>query len=125
MPAEENASATATSRGDSQFVGWGMHRPDRILNDLIAACRDSAEGFGKAAKGAHSDHLRDQFTEISRARSDFADQLTRLAGELGFTPAARVRAYAKNDGAHDTEVEPGPGSLLAFLANAPPPPRIS
>ena len=61
-----------------------MHSPDRILNDLIATCRDSAEGFGKAAKGAHSDQLREQLTEIERTRSDFADQLAELAKNLGF-----------------------------------------
>ena len=61
-----------------------MHSPDRILNDLIATCRDSAEGFGKAAKGAHSDQLREQLTEIERSRGDFADQLTQLAKNLGF-----------------------------------------
>lgn len=63
-----------------------MHSPDRILNDLIATCRDSAEGFGKAAKGAHSDQLREQLTEISRSRAEFADQLTQLTKSLGFDP---------------------------------------
>jgi uncharacterized protein (TIGR02284 family) len=63
-----------------------MHSPDRILNDLIATCRDSAEGFGKAAKGAHSDQLREQLTDIERSRSDFADQLADLARNLGFEP---------------------------------------
>ena len=28
----------------------------RTLNDLIATCYDSEEGFGKAAKGVHDDH---------------------------------------------------------------------
>jgi|SRR5581483_2521458 len=65
-----------------------MHSPDRILNDLIATCRDSAEGFGKAAKGAHSDQLREQLTAIESSRSDFADQLMQLAKNLGFQPEA-------------------------------------
>jgi len=65
-----------------------MHSPDRILNDLIATCRDSAEGFGKAAKGAHSDQLREQLTEIERSRADFADQLAELAKNLGFQAEA-------------------------------------
>jgi uncharacterized protein (TIGR02284 family) len=56
-----------------------MHSSDRILNDLIATCRDSAEGFGKAAKGAHSDQLRQQLTEIERSRADFAVELTQVA----------------------------------------------
>ncbi len=63
-----------------------MHSPDRILNDLIATCRDSAEGFGKAAKGAHSDQLREQLTDIERSRAEFADQLIQLAANLGFQP---------------------------------------
>jgi uncharacterized protein (TIGR02284 family) len=63
-----------------------MHSPDRILNDLIATCLDSAEGFGKAAKGAHSDRLREQLTDIERSRAEFADQLMQLAGNLGFEP---------------------------------------
>jgi len=63
-----------------------MHSSDRILNDLIATCRDSAEGFGKAAKGAHSDQLRQQLTEVERSRAEFADQLTQVAKDLGFQP---------------------------------------
>ena len=34
----------------------------RVLNDLIAACRDAEEGYGKTAKGVHSDELRDLLT---------------------------------------------------------------
>jgi len=63
-----------------------MHSSDRILNDLIATCRDSAEGFGKAAKGAHSDQLRQQLTDIERSRADFAVELTQVAKNLGFEP---------------------------------------
>jgi len=63
-----------------------MHSSDRILNDLIATCRDSAEGFGKAAKGAHSDQLRQQLTEIERSRAEFAVELTQVAKDLGFKP---------------------------------------
>jgi uncharacterized protein (TIGR02284 family) len=63
-----------------------MHNPEQILNDLIATCRDSEEGFGKAAKGAHSDQLRELLTEIEGARSDFADQLAKLMGQSGFKP---------------------------------------
>ena len=38
----------------------------RILNDLIATCRDSEEGFGKAAKGTHSERLRNRLTGIAK-----------------------------------------------------------
>ena len=59
-----------------------------ILNDLIASCRDSEEGFGKAAKGVHNDNLRNRFTGIARQRSDFADELARHVRDLGGEPAA-------------------------------------
>jgi uncharacterized protein (TIGR02284 family) len=59
-----------------------------ILNDLIATCRDSEEGFGKAAKGTHDHSLRNRFTGISRQRSDFADELAQHVHRLGGDPAA-------------------------------------
>ena len=58
----------------------------RTLNDLIATCRDAEEGYGKAAKGVHSDHLRDLLTRYSRQRSDFAEELQNLARSLGRDP---------------------------------------
>ena len=57
------------------------------LNDLISSCRDSEEGFGKAAKGCHSDDLRSRFIGIARQRADFADDLTTHVRELGGEPA--------------------------------------
>jgi len=57
------------------------------LNDLISSCRDSWEGFGKAAKGVHSDRLRDRFMDIAGQRSDFADELAGQVRELGGEPA--------------------------------------
>ena len=59
----------------------------RTLNDLIASCRDSEEGFGKAAKGVHDDRLRMHFVAIARQRSDFADELTRCVSNEGGHPA--------------------------------------
>ena len=59
----------------------------RTLNDVIATCRDSEEGFGKAAKGVHDDNLRRRFVAIARQRSDFADELTDHVRKLGGTPA--------------------------------------
>ncbi len=60
----------------------------RTLNDLIASCRDSEEGFGKAAKGVHSEDLRNRFVGIARERADFADELTAQVKKLGGQPAA-------------------------------------
>jgi len=57
------------------------------LNDLISSCRDSEEGFGKAAKGAHSDQLRNRLIGIARQRADFADELAAQVRELGGEPA--------------------------------------
>jgi uncharacterized protein (TIGR02284 family) len=60
----------------------------KALNDLISTCRDSQEGFGKAAKGVHSDALRERFTEIAGKRADFADEIAREVRRLGGEPAA-------------------------------------
>jgi uncharacterized protein (TIGR02284 family) len=46
-----------------------------VLNDLIATCRDSEEGFGKAAKGVHDDNLRERLAAISGERAKLADEL--------------------------------------------------
>jgi uncharacterized protein (TIGR02284 family) len=59
----------------------------RVLNDLIASCRDSEEGFGKAAKGVHSDQLRTRFIGIARERADFSDELAEEVRRLGGQPA--------------------------------------
>ncbi len=58
----------------------------RILNDLIATCRDSESGYGKAAKGVHADDLRDLFTGISAQRDRFAGELEELVRSLGAQP---------------------------------------
>lgn len=58
-----------------------------LLNDLISTCRDSEEGFGKAAKGCHDTTLRHRFTGIARQRADFADELAGHVGRLGGRPA--------------------------------------
>ncbi len=57
------------------------------LNDLISSCRDSEEGFGKAAKGVHSENLRDRFAAIARERADFADELAGAVRRLSGEPA--------------------------------------
>jgi uncharacterized protein (TIGR02284 family) len=59
----------------------------RTLNDLIATCRDSEEGFGKAAKGIHNGQLRARFMGIARQRADFADELAGHVTNFGGYPA--------------------------------------
>jgi uncharacterized protein (TIGR02284 family) len=59
----------------------------RTLKDLIATCRDSEEGFGKAAKGVHDDNLRTRFVAIEKQRSDFADELAGHVRKFTGAPA--------------------------------------
>ena len=59
----------------------------QTLNDLIASCRDSEEGFGKAAKGTRDDNLRNRFMGIAQQRANFADELTREVRAAGGEPA--------------------------------------
>jgi uncharacterized protein (TIGR02284 family) len=65
-----------------------MHDIKAILNDLISTCRDSEEGFGKAAKGVHDDNLRNRFVGIEKERAEFADELGRHVRKLGGEPPA-------------------------------------
>lgn len=58
-----------------------------ILNDLIATCNDSWEGFGKAAKGVHDDGLRSVLTDISLQRAGFARRLSDEVRKAGGEPA--------------------------------------
>jgi len=66
----------------------------RTLNDLIATCRDSEEGFGKAAKGVHDDNLRTRFVAIEKQRSDFADELAGHVRKL--RGPGRIRSPERN-----------------------------
>jgi len=59
----------------------------KALNDLIATCRDSEEGYAKAAKGVHDNALSDQLTEISGRRGQFADELSKIVSRLGDQPS--------------------------------------
>jgi uncharacterized protein (TIGR02284 family) len=63
-----------------------MDKIIRLLNDLIATCRDSGEGFGRAAKGTRTEVLRDRFLGIAGQRADFADELTGHVRRLGGQP---------------------------------------
>lgn len=64
-----------------------MEKIVTVLNDLIASCRDSEEGFGKAAKGTKTQTLRDRFIGIARQRADFSDELAEQVRRLGGDPA--------------------------------------
>lgn len=58
-----------------------------VLNDLIATCNDSWEGFGKAAKGVHDDGLRSYLTDVSLQRAGFARRLSDEVKKAGGEPA--------------------------------------
>lgn len=57
------------------------------LNDLMATCLDSEEGFGKAAKGVHNENLRNRFTAIAGQRAAFAEELAAEVKQSGAEPA--------------------------------------
>jgi uncharacterized protein (TIGR02284 family) len=88
-----------------------------LLNDLIATSHDSEEGFGKAAKGVHSDELRDMFTEISKQRAAFAAELEEHVRRLGGKPDTTGHYGALlHPGWGDLEARIRPKDDLAFLA---------
>src|SRR5215472_968312 len=87
------------------------------LNDLIATCRDSEEGFGKAAKGVHDDNLRTRFTGIARQRADFADELAPHVTAVGGTPTeSGHRSGIQHRGWRDLEVSIRPRDNASFVA---------
>jgi uncharacterized protein (TIGR02284 family) len=55
----------------------------QILNDLVAACRDSEAGFGRAGKSVRNENLRERLTSIARQRGELADELIRNVRKLG------------------------------------------
>ena len=59
-----------------------------ILNDLIATCHDSEEGYAKAAKGVHDRTISDRLAGISGERERFATELGKLVSRLGGQPAS-------------------------------------
>ncbi|MBZ5582103.1 MAG: PA2169 family four-helix-bundle protein [Acidobacteriia bacterium] len=89
----------------------------RTLNDLIATCRDSEEGFGKAAKGVHDDNLRHRFLGIERQRSDFAEEMTAAVRKLGGEPAESAhRSGTLHSGWRELEESIRPKDDPSFLA---------
>jgi uncharacterized protein (TIGR02284 family) len=94
-----------------------MGEIQNTLNDLISTCRDSEEGFGKAAKGVHSDNLRNRFTGIARQRSDFADELARYVKKIGGEPAVSGhRSGIQHRGWRELEESIRPKDDASFLA---------
>jgi uncharacterized protein (TIGR02284 family) len=86
------------------------------LNDLISSCRDSEEGFGKAAKGAHGDHLRDRFIGIARQHADFADELAAQVRELGGQPAESAHVSGiQHEGWRQLEENIRPKDDMSFI----------
>lgn len=59
----------------------------KVLNDLTSTCRDSQEGFSKAAKGAHNDDLRRVLMDIFEERGRFVEELQNLVAPEGNDPA--------------------------------------
>jgi uncharacterized protein (TIGR02284 family) len=84
------------------------------LNDLISICRDSEQGFGKAAKGVQSDNLRRRFSGIARQRADFAEELSAYVRKIGGEPAGAANRGGKPKGRRENEAGAGDdASLLA------------
>jgi uncharacterized protein (TIGR02284 family) len=87
------------------------------LNDLIASCHDSEEGFGKAAKGTHDDNLRNRFLGIARQRSDFADELAGHVRELGSEPAGQAHESSiQHEGWRQLEAQIRPKDDATLIA---------
>src|SRR5947208_2477306 len=90
----------------------------KTLNDLIATCRDSEEGFGKAAKGCHSDGLRHRFVGIARQRADFADELTAQVRGLNAEPARSAHeSGVLHEGWRQLEENIRPKDDASFIAD--------
>lgn len=57
-----------------------------FLNELIAACRNGAEGFDTAADGTKEVELKEIFCRFSAQRTQFAEQLQAEVARLGASP---------------------------------------
>jgi len=89
-----------------------------VLNDLISTCRDSQEGFSKAAKGVHSDALRRLFMDIFEERGRFVTQLQEHVRRLGGEPMDRPHGSGPlRKGWVELETNIRPKDDPTFLAN--------
>ena len=86
------------------------------LNDLISICRNSEQGFGKAAKGVQSENLRRRFSAIARQRADFAEELSAYVRKIGGEPAGAANRGGKQKGRRETEAGIGDRDDASFLA---------
>jgi len=90
----------------------------KTLNDLIATCRDSQEGFQKAAKGCHSENLRHRFVGAARQRADFADELVEHVRNLKGEPAATAHeSGVQHEGWRQLEQSIRPKDDASFIAH--------
>jgi uncharacterized protein (TIGR02284 family) len=88
------------------------------LNDLIATCRDSEAGFGKAARGVQSENLRRRFVGIARERAVFADELTAYVRKIGGEPGASgSRSGTRHKGWREIQQSSQPKDDAGFLAD--------
>ena len=95
-----------------------MQDAAKTLSDLIASCRDSEEGFGKAGKGVHSDTLRNRFMGIARQRAIFANELAAQVAKLGETPPdSGHQSGIQQRGWRDLEENIRPKDDATFLGN--------
>jgi len=67
-------------------MAHGQGKLIEAVRDLAATCRDSEEGYNKAAKGVHNDDLRSYFDKYSQERAQFARELDEEATRLGAGP---------------------------------------
>ncbi len=89
-----------------------------VLNDLISTCRDSQEGFSKAAKGVHSDDLRRVFMDIFEERGRFVTELQELAQTEGGQPGDLPHGGGPmHRGWSELEARIRPKNDSEFLAN--------
>jgi uncharacterized protein (TIGR02284 family) len=87
------------------------------LNDLIATCRDSEEGFGKAAKGVHNDNLRTRFTGFARQRAEFVDELAPHVIAVGAPAEYGHQSGIQHKGWRDLEVSIRPRDDASLIAD--------
>jgi uncharacterized protein (TIGR02284 family) len=81
----------------------GMGDVQDTLNDLISICRDSENGFGRAAKRVSREDLRRRFAGLARQRGVFAEELSAYVRKIGGEPASGSGAGRQKTG---RETEP-------------------
>ena len=87
-----------------------------VLKDLVATCRASEEGFGKAAKGTQQEILRNRLMGIAKDRADFAGELSEHLRKLGMESVSGHQSGIQHRGWRELEINRprDDGSLIAF-----------